>query len=59
MKITLNDTTEFKPKKAKGLIQIPKLATLKMVIELLNDINITVVNDGDLDKKWKHWMPNG
>ena len=46
------------PKKAEGLIQIPEDATLKEVIELINDINLNISNDEELAKKWSKWMPN-
>lgn len=49
----------YDPKKADGLIQIPENAPLKEVIELLNDINLTITANEELAKKWKKWMPNG
>ena len=48
----------YDPKKEEGLIQVPENATLKEVIELINDINLNITADEELRKKWKHWMPN-
>ncbi len=48
----------YDPKKAEGLIQVPENATLKEVIELINDINLNITGDEELAKKWSKWMPN-
>lgn len=48
----------YDPKKAEGLIQVPEDATLKEVIELINDINLNISGDEKLAKKWSKWMPN-
>jgi len=60
--LTLNISDDMKidlsPKNATGLIQIPEDATLKEVIEFLNDMNFTVFGDDELAKRWNKWMPN-
>ena len=60
-KINFDDISmnvNYDPKKAEGLIQIPKNATLQEVIELINDINLNISQDDELAKKWNKWMPN-
>ena len=52
-------TIDFDPKKQKGLIQLPESASLKTVIELLNDCNLSISGDEKLNEKWKDMMPNG
>ena len=48
----------YEPKKSEGLIKIPEHATLRMIIEFMNDCNFNISGDKELEAKWKHWMPN-
>ena len=60
-KLNFDDSSmiiNWDPKKSKGLIQLPKTATLQEVIELINDCNFNINGDKELIKKWLKYMPN-